>query len=328
VHAVPKYQGGSFPMIAHSDLSQVLSPGPLLIAIGVFDGVHRGHQYLLEQLKAEALTRGLGSGVVTLKNNPRTVLRPEDPVSYLCGLPERLSLLQDQQLDLIIPLTFDLDLSYLDPKGFMDLLRDSLDVKGLVVGPDFVMGHNRSGNIPTLKDLGEEMGFSVSVVDPLAFDGETVSSSAVRRALAHGDVSRAEILLGRPFKLHGVVSPGEGIGRKMGFPTANLDVDQDLVVPYEGVYATWLSLNGRWWQSATSVGTRSTFGLGGQVVESYILDFDGDLYGESVDLEFVRWIRGQQRFDNPDELVTEMQRDVEKIRFILAENNVVGGFGN
>ena len=304
-------------MKAREELARVSSTGPVIAAIGVFDGVHRGHQRLLRTLRDDAASRGARSAAVTLRQHPVTVLRPGVSVPYVCSLDERLALL-GREVDLVLPLTFDRDLSLLRPGEFVALLRTALDLRGLVVGPDFAMGHNREGTVPVLRALGEEMDFTLHAVEALDVAGlGMVSSTAIRRALDDGRVEEAARLLGRPFALSGVVEAGEGRGRGLGFPTANLSIDPLLAVPGDGVYASWAWVGDVRRPAAASIGVRPTFGGGRRAVEAHVLDFSEDLYGAEVRLEFLARLRGQQTFDTADALVAQMHQDVDRTRRLL-----------
>lgn len=306
-------------MKAREELARVASSGPVLATIGVFDGVHRGHRHLLRTLREHAASRRARSAAITLRRHPVTVLRPEISVPYVCSLEDRLALL-GREVDIVVPLTFDRDLSLLRPGEFVTLLRTALDLQGLVVGPDFAMGHNREGTVPVLRALGEEMDFSLHAVDALDLEGQggMVSSTAVRRALDAGRVEDAARLLGRPFALSGVVERGAGRGRGLGFPTANLSVDPLLALPGDGVYASWAWVGDVRRPAAVSIGVRPTFGGGRRAVEAHVLDFSEELYGAEVRLEFVARLRSQQTFDTADALVARMHQDVDLTRRILA----------
>jgi riboflavin kinase/FMN adenylyltransferase len=305
-----------------------------MATIGVFDGVHRGHQHLLARLRDEAQRRGWRSAVVVFRNSPQQVLRPQEPeVPCLTGPEERVRLLRQQGVDLVTPLTFDLELSSLRAEAFLAMLKEALDLRGLVMGPWFALGHGREVHtLPALQEIGERMGFTVQGVEPLDVDGHPVSSTAVREALARGEVDHTARLLGRPFTLPGRVVRGEGRGRVLGFPTANLEVDAALAIPANGVYATWASVlgtgvkeqgsrtagEGSRYASATSIGVRPTFGPGPRTVETHLLDYSGDLYGQEVRLEFASRLREERCFENQETLVAQMRQDVAHAQVALA----------
>ena len=305
-------------MSIYQELPPELPERDTALTIGVFDGVHLGHQHLLKRLKDTAAQGGLLSGVITFVNHPRTVLRPEGCIRYITSLEDRLGLLRSRGVDMVLPLTFDLELSHLRAREFVGLLRDRLRMASLVVGYNFALGHRREGDPETLKALGREMGFSVALVEPLSTDGARVSSTTIRDDIAAGNMSRASQLLGRAFVLQGGVVRGRSRGRTLGFPTANLDVPGDRLVPGNGIYATWAYMGGSRHMAATSIGVRPTFGERGErTVEVFILDYNGELYGTDLRVEFVERLRDEVRFDSPEALVAQMHRDVEQTREIL-----------
>ena len=288
-----------------------------VLTVGVFDGVHRGHRRLIGQLRREATAQGRLAGVVTFREHPRAVLRPDFTPRYLTTLEERLRLIHDLGVDLIVSITFDRDLSLLSVRDFAGLLQRHLRMRGLVVGPDFAMGHNREGDVARLTALGKEMGFSVTVVDPFRDRGIVVGSTTTRKALAEGDVARVAKQLGRHYALKGRVAKGVGRGKSMGFPTANLEAPAEMAVPGDGIYATWARIGDRCYMAATSIGVRPTFDEGFRTIEAFILDFDGDLYEHEIDLEFVRRLRDEEKYETVQGLQEQVDRDVRQTRSIL-----------
>jgi riboflavin kinase/FMN adenylyltransferase len=293
--------------------------GPTAVTFGVFDGVHLGHVHLLHQLQAAADSRGLTPVVVTLSNHPLSVLRPEVPVVLIASLRERTELLRATGVESVIPITFTRELSNYSPEEFMGYLCDCLGLRHFLAGPDFALGHGREGTLPVLTTLGVELGYSLEVAAPFDIDGTSVRSSAIRRFLAAGDMDSVQRFLGRPFALDAPVVEGEGRGGGLlGFPTANLGLGPLQALPADGIYATWAEVDGERYASATSVGIKPTFHEEGpRVVESFVLDYDGNLYGEHVRLEFVKWLRAQERFDSVDALAEQMTRDVDETRRVL-----------
>ena len=294
--------------------------GGSAVTLGVFDGVHKGHQHLIQRLQASAVERSLTPVVVTFANHPRSVVRPEEPVVWLTTLEDRLSLLRATGVEHVVPATFTKELSLLSAEEFLEELWQGLHITHFVVGPDFAMGHDRDGTIPVLRELAVSHRFTMEVVEPLAVDGVPVNSTAIRQALAAGDVERAARYLDRPFHLSAEVVRGQGRGgAELGFPTVNLGLDSSQALPADGVYAGWLTAGTGRHQAAVSVGTQPTFAAtGAPVVEAYLLDFKGDLYGEPARLEFAHWLRGQERYPNPEELVAQMDLDVADVRRLLA----------
>ena len=304
-------------MKVHEELARYVPSQRTVLTIGVFDGVHRGHRHLLTQLKTEAMKRKALAGIVTFRNHPRMVLQPELTVSYLTSPEERIGLLKETGVDLVVPIPFDLELSHLRAREYVNLLQERLYMRGLVIGPDFAMGHRREGDAKTLTALGLEMGFSVHVVEALALDDLVMSSTAIRDSLTRGDVALAATLLGRNFSLTGAVCRGAGRGQELGFPTANLDIPEGIVIPGDGVYATWAYLGHDRYMSATNVGVRPTFGSNERTVEAFIMDFQGNLYGKEIRLEFSQRLRDELRFDTVEDLQSQMARDVEQARTLL-----------
>ena len=305
-------------MNSDSQLAQHRYPNGTAVTIGVFDGVHRGHRHVLRRLSEIARETGRTSIVLTFRNHPASVLRPDFEARYLTTLDDRLRLIREAGGDLLVPITFDVELSRLTAREFTVLLSGHLMMKDLVVGPDFAMGRNRAGDVAALTALGSEVGFSLHVVEPLLDEaGQPVRSTHVRDALSKGDVAAAAALLGRNYALRGTVVAGHGRGGPLGFPTANLELPAGMAVPADGIYAAWADVAGERHMAATSIGVRPTFGEGARTVEAFILDFDGDLYGRDVALEFVGWLRPEERFDTVDALQEQVQRDVADTRAML-----------
>ena len=305
-------------MRVHQELPDTPPDKSAILTIGVFDGVHRGHQRLLRRVVEVASKEGMLSGVLTFVNHPRSVLVPDTCISYITSVEDRLALLKDAGVDMVIPLHFDLELSRLRAHEFTALLQERLRMAGLVMGYNFAMGYKREGTPETLAALGNEQGFSVTVVDAVSVEGGRVSSTVIRDSVTAGDVAGAYTLLGRAFTICGEVVAGKGRGRALlGFPTANLDLPGDRLVPGNGIYATWASVEGERYMAATNVGVNPTFGEDKRTVEAFLLDFDGDLYGKDLTLEFVGRLRDELRFESADALVAQMRVDVEQARETL-----------
>ena len=289
------------------------------ITIGVFDGLHLGHMQLIRTLKD--VSKDIQTIVITFSKHPLSVLDCSFAPKYLCSVEDRLSMLNETGVDAVIPLDFDEEIAALEAEAFVQLLCKNLNLKILVVGPGFALGHKREGTVPILKILGEKYGFSVKNVNPLTEHSSLITSTSIREALKDGDVQIASDLLGRNFTLKGKVVKGEGLGHTLGFPTANLLSDNNIVIPNDGIYATWSHFNDgtsvKKMKSATSIGVRPTFGEGHRTVESYILDYKGDLYGKSMTLEFVKRIRDEIQYESVDLLTDQMHIDVHDVRKIL-----------
>jgi riboflavin kinase/FMN adenylyltransferase len=266
-------------MEIEQELAAVTPKGETLLTIGVFDGVHAGHRYLLEELQQRATKRKLLSGVVTFDPHPQSLLHPNNQLPWLTDLDDRVKAFEELGINLIAVLTFTTKLAQLRAHDFMSLLKKYLRMHGIVVGPDFALGRGAKGNIALLRTLGQEMDFGVEVIQPYIVGSEVVSSTLIRRALAQGDVRRVQKLMGRHFYLKGKVISSEKRGRVLGFPTANLAMKPQQAMPANGIYATITQVDGRQFPSATNIGIRPTFGEGQKTVETHLLQYEGDLYG-------------------------------------------------
>ncbi len=304
-------------MLVEEELAEFSPEKDMLLTIGVFDGVHLGHKYLISQLKEHARQKNLLSGVVTFRQHPLEVLSPQTRLPYLTNLDEKVNLIKSEGVEAVIALSFTPELAQLSAEQFVGLLKKYLRMQGLVIGPDFALGRNREGNADTLRALGQGMDFSVTVIPPVKVKGEVVSSTAIRNALANGNMKRVTSLIGRSFSLQGHVTTGVGRGLELGFPTANLEIDQKQTLPPEGVYATWTYVDGKAYQSVTNIGKRPTFGGNGRTVETYILNYQGNLYGRELKIDIVERLRGEKRFDTVEELKKQIAEDVKQGKAIL-----------
>jgi len=289
-----------------------------IISIGVFDGVHLGHQYLLSKLLELSREQQLLSGVVTFRQHPQQVLAPQTKLPFLTDLSQRTRLLKNEGVDTVIILSFTPELAQLGALKFIQLLKKYLRMHGLVIGPDFTLGRNREGNSQTLSQLGQEMDFSLTVVEAVKIDGEVVSSTAIREALAKGDMSRVFKLAGRPFGLEGRVVSGTGRGLKLGFPTANLEINPEQAIPADGVYATWAYLDDKSYKSMTNIGTRPTFDSDEHTIEVHLLDYNGDLFGQKLRIGFIKRLRDEKQFDSTEALKKQILEDIRQGRAIFS----------
>jgi len=292
------------------------------VTIGTFDGVHRGHQYLFQSLKKAADSEDLLTCAIVFRNQPRSVLVPDVDVEYITPWDERKSLIKAQGVDHLVPLDFTRELASIRAREFVDMLVADLKMKALVVGPDFALGHRREGDIAALRLMGRELDFRVQALEPKAVDDQPIRSRVLRKMISDGQVVDAAQMLGRPFSLKGVVIEGDRRGRDLGFPTANLALGESILAPKHGIYATWATFRGEKRPSATSIGVRPTFGGGPRFVEVYVMDFTGDLYGETIDVEFAGLLRDEQYFGSVDALVRQMEKDVDQARAILSGGEV------
>ncbi|MCD6453274.1 MAG: bifunctional riboflavin kinase/FAD synthetase [Dehalococcoidales bacterium] len=287
------------------------------LTIGVFDGVHLGHQYLLSQLTELARQQNLLSAVITFDPPPQKVLSPRTKLQFLTKLDQRLNLLKDEGVDIVSVLPFTRELSRLSARQFTSLLGKYLRMKRLVVSSDFTLGKDREGTTRRLLSLGSEMGFVVSLVSPLMIDGEVVSSTTIRNTLANGDLKRVRYLIGRPFSLCGWVIPGVNRGTRLGFPTANLDIGPEQALPADGVYATWAYIDNQAYQSVTNIGKSPTFASHQNTVEVHILDYHDNLYQEELRIDIIERLRGEKQFATTAELREQIAKDIKQGRLIL-----------
>lgn len=297
-----------------------LEPRPSAVAIGFFDGVHRGHRAIIDRARQRAGERGLRSVVVTFDRHPMEVVAPGSQPRLLQTPGRRVRTLAEQGVDAVVVLPFDDDLRHLAPEGFVGwVLSGPLAAAAVVVGENFRFGHKAAGDVATLAAIGAREGFSAEGVTLLTdAGGAAISSTAIRTALDEGAVAAAARMLGRPHAVDGLVVRGDRRGASLGYPTANLHVDARLAVPAPGVYATeFCHPDGRVLPAATSVGTNPTFGGHELRVEAHLLDVDEDLYGLDVALAFRERIRGQVAFDRVEDLVAQMDDDVAAVRRVL-----------
>jgi riboflavin kinase/FMN adenylyltransferase len=312
--------------LAREELARIAPGRDAAVTIGKFDGVHRGHQHLIARLIERARAESLASVVIVLYPSPATVLRPGTAVNYLTSLEERLELLRQLGPDSVGILPFTSEMAQLSARDFAALLTEELRMRLLFIGPDFALGRNREGTAGALRRIGGELGFSVETADLLAQDGEKVGSSAVRQALAAGDAEEVARLLGRPFSLRGPVVQGAHRGAGLGFPTANIAIGLDRALPDFGVYVTRAYVREGEYQSCTNIGVRPTFDSEPRpTVEAFIIDFDGDIYGQEVRIDLLHRLRDELKFESVDELVAQMHRDIADTRDYFAR--LEGGHG-
>ncbi len=295
-----------------------LHPGqPVALTIGVFDGVHRGHQALIAQTVQSARDMGGISMVLTFSPHPRAILAPQTPVFEITSMSERLRLIAELGVDVVATLPFTRELSLLPAEGFLDLLLQHIALRTLCVGPDFALGHRRSGTVQRLSELGRGRGFTVQTVPHLHVGGERVSSSRIRTLVATGDVEQAALLLGRYLHIEGTIIAGVQRGRSLGFPTANLALSAPYMLPSNGIYAVFVELDGVRLPAVANIGVRPTFGHNDRLVEVYILDFNRMIYGQHLGVHIVKRLRDETSFASVGALVSQMQRDVVDARSVL-----------
>ncbi len=289
------------------------------LAIGNFDGVHRGHQVLLTHARQEGRRLGCPAGVMVFEPHPREFFKPEEPHFTLTPLPQKLRQLDAEGMKVAIVLPFDAGLANLTAEDFIEgVLVRGLGVRHVVIGYDFFFGKARGGNPETMRRAGEKHGFGVSVIEPQAEDGEVFSSSAIRLKLAQGDVRGAAQDLGRAWRVAGRVVGGARRGTGLGYPTANLPMPKGTALGH-GIYAVRAHFEGEAHDAAAYLGTRPTFDDGMPVLEVFLIDFDGDLYGKQIEVEFLEFVRGDRKFDSGEDLKAQMERDVAHVRAVLKD---------
>ena len=302
--------------------------GHCVVTIGVFDGVHRGHQAIVAEAVARAGELGVPSALITFVPHPSEVVRPGSHPPVLTTLPRRSELVAELGVDVFCALPFTPELSRTPPDEFVhEILLDRLHVSAVVVGQNFRFGAKAAGDIELLARLGRSFGFTAHGATLLAEDDTTLSATYVRSCVKAGDMGRAAEVLGRPHRVDGVVERGDQRGRELGYPTANLRSEEWAAVPADGVYAGRVVRLDEWGRTvdgpalgdaAISVGTNPTFDVRKRRVEAFVLDFSGDLYGAAIGIEFEQRLRGMERFDRVEDLIRQMDADVERTRSVLS----------
>jgi riboflavin kinase / FMN adenylyltransferase len=293
---------------------------PGLLTIGAFDGVHRGHQALIGQMVASAHATGRAAVVLTFFPHPSVVLRGRRPSFYLSSPEDKAGYLAELGVDAVVTHPFNQAVSEIRASEFVDRLLHYARLSELWCGPDFALGHNREGTVEFLEALGRQRGFTVRVLAPVLIDGEIISSSRIRQTLRDGAVEQAARYLGRPFRLAGQVVEGARRGRQLGIPTANLSISDEWAAPAIGVYACRAVVPGWRGLAVVNIGYRPTFagGAAAPTVEAHMLDYSGDLYGQTVSLDFVARLRPEIKFPGVPALLEQIQRDILEARRLMA----------
>lgn len=286
--------------------------------IGVYDGLHLGHRKLLDRVIEESGKAGLPSVVMSFEPTPQEYFSPQNPPARLLRFGEKYQALEEYGIDVFYCPNFDAAMREITAESFVrDIILDALNVRRLVVGEYFHFGMNRAGNIEQLLRAAEKHNFDVLRISGVNYEGEPISATAVRRALSSGDLEHAAALLGRPYRMSGEVIQGKHLGRKLGFPTANVDPDR-AHVPFMGIFAARVTgLDGRLLDGVASLGTRPTVNGTKPLLEVHIFDFDEDIYGREIHIDFIHKIRDELKFDDLDALIERMQDDAVQARMIL-----------
>jgi riboflavin kinase/FMN adenylyltransferase len=312
-------------MKAFSDIEdQELAITGSVVTLGNFDGIHLGHQALVRHTVEESKRLGYPSIVLTFEPHPLKILAPERAPRLLLSYQDKLDLFQARGVDIVIAQRFDRQFASITAEDFVRrLLAGRLKAKKIWVGRDLRFGQGRKAGTDDLMRVAPQLGFQVGVLDPISSNGMRISSSRIRELVEAGCVDEVQPMLGRYHFVSGRVVAGQGRGRKLGFPTANIS-SQTEVVPSNGIYATLITVRSRRWPSVSSVGVNPTFGEGPRTVESFIFDFESDIYGEAAKLSFVKRIRDEKKFANVEDLIAEMHGDVDRAKAIFKELRLAG----
>ncbi|HUG33475.1 MAG TPA: bifunctional riboflavin kinase/FAD synthetase [Anaerolineales bacterium] len=290
------------------------------LAVGVFDGVHRGHQEIIKRLTTGAHENNMSAVVLTFDPHPAKLFGRGE-IRLLTLPDERAGLLGGMGVDVVVTIPFDRSVADTSAFDFMKLLKERLGLSHLVLGYDSALGKNREGNAARLAEIGSELGYTVETVPALSDESGVISSTEIRKLISTGNVRDAARLMGHPYQLRGTVIRGDQRGRTIGFPTANLRYAEDKLIPAGGIYTCWAHVHGEKFGAAVNIGTNPTFTPEKQTlsVEAYLLDFDAEIYGEEIQLEFVLRLRDEMKYDSVEALILQIKDDVSKTRKVLDE---------
>ncbi|WP_317316853.1 bifunctional riboflavin kinase/FAD synthetase [Peptostreptococcus russellii] len=316
-------------MKVYKNLDDIDFPFDTCVTIGNFDGVHKGHQTLINKTIKYSRENNLKSVVFTFSNHPVNYFKPGH-VKNIISYKEKYEVIERMGVDIYISIPFDESMTQISAEDYVSkILVEKLHVKKMVIGHDFTFARQREGNPEVLKELAKKNNFDVEVVDPVIMEGRRISSTDIRRAITEGDVVEAEELLGRYFAVEGEVIKGRQIGRKLGFPTANIQYDNNMVIPQIGIYATFAVIDGEVYCGATSIGTNPTVNGKDLSIETYILDFDENIYGKDMRVEFIEKMRDEIKFDGVEGLKLQLEKDTKYVKEnyfeILNKNNNISG---
>jgi len=289
-----------------------------VITLGNFDGLHLGHQALIRMIIARARETGAASLVVTFRPHPLKILAPEKCPPLISIYEEKIRLFENLGIDVLVKIPFTLDFASMAPEDFVkDILCGLLGAKEIFVGSNYRFGKGRQGNVGTLREFGRKYGFTVNEVQQVALMGEVISSTKIRDLLKEGEVEHASRLLGRDYAINGIVVKGDGRGRGLGFPTANI-APRHTIIPADGVYAVRLFVRDRSYEGIANIGSRPTFNKQGRTIEVNIFNFDEDIYGEDISLYFIKRIRAEKKFESAEALILQINADITEAKAALA----------
>lgn len=283
-----------------------------VICLGSFDGLHRGHKTLIENVINEAREEGLKSAVFTFSNHPASIIANREEPKLLISNDQKIDILDNLGVDYLIMIPFSTEFMKIEPENFVkNILVDNLNVKRVVVGFNYRFGYKGRGDTELLKKLGDEHDFKVEIVSPIKYKNEIISSTVIRNLISEGRIEKANNYLDRPFSIEGKVIHGKKRGKSMGFPTANIELNSNYIIPKLGVYKTETVYNSCKYKSITSVGKNPTFGVNEDIsIETYILDFDENIYDKNIKINFIEHIRDEMKFESKEELIEQMNLDL------------------
>ncbi|MBU5677465.1 bifunctional riboflavin kinase/FAD synthetase [Alkaliphilus sp. MSJ-5] len=288
------------------------------VALGNFDGIHIGHQKLITTLIEKCRANGLESCVYTFGNHPLAVITGREAPPQITNINMKKKILDSLGVELLYLEEFNKNLMVLSPEDFVkNILVDRLNCRIVVVGFDYNFGYKAQGNVELLKKMGQKHGFEVYEIHPVTIDNKKVGSSTIREYIKNGDIEDANVFLGRPYSIYSKVVHGKGRGHKLGYPTANILIESSHLVPKEGVYATFIKINNSIYKGATCVGTNPTFGANSISIETFIINFNEDIYDQYIELQFIKRLRDQIKFNNVDDLIKQMNQDANNANIYL-----------
>ena len=304
-------------MLIDEEISAFKSLKPHTISIGVFDGLHKGHKYFLSKLISESIRSKTIPSVITFKTHPLSLLNPSIQIKSITSISDRVKMIKKFGIESVIPITFDKDLSQLSGEEFINKIKSIIKISSLFIGPDFSIGKNKETNNTNIENLSHKLNFKVFEIPKIKQDSSIIRSTNIRSLITQGKVDLASKMLGYSFFIKGVVEKGLGRGKKLGFPTANIKIPDNIILPINGIYATHVNIGNNKYFGATSIGNNPTFKETDKTIETFIIGLQDDIYDKNIYLEFVHRIRDEIKFPTAKELTIQMANDVENITNIL-----------